>query len=68
MCLRLGLQLPDAQRERLLRWEDGAVYPTMAAARFTALSARKTSSIQITDFEVEMGLDDARRHLDDDGA
>lgn len=63
-----GLELPDAQRERLLAWSDGLVYPTMAAARFTAFSATRTESRTITDFDVEMGLDEARRHLDDDGA
>jgi len=62
-----GLRLPDEQRERLLEWRDGAVYPTMTAARYTALNARKTGSDTITDFDVEMGLDEARRHLEDDG-
>lgn len=63
-----GLELPDAQRERLLDWSDGVVYPTMAAARFTAFSAQKTDAVTITDFDLEMGLDEAQRHLDDDGA
>lgn len=42
--------------------------PTMAAARFTAFSAQKTDAVTITDFDLEMGLDEAQRHLDDDGA
>ena len=63
-----GLELPDAQRERLLAWSDGVVYPTMAAARFTAFSAQRTSTETISDFDVDMGLDEARRHLEDDGA
>lgn len=63
-----GLELPSAQEERLLEWSGGAVYPTMAAARFTALSARKTNSKTIADFDLDMGLDEARRHLADDGA
>lgn len=63
-----GLELPDAQRERLLDWSDGVVYRTMAAARFTAFSAQKTDSDMITDFDLEMGLDEAQRHLGDDGA
>jgi hypothetical protein len=63
-----GLELPDGPRERLLAWSDGVVYPTMAAARFTAFTAKKTDAVTITDFDLEMGLDVARRHLDDDGA
>ena len=63
-----GLELPDAQRERLLAWSDGVAYPTMAAARFTAFSAQKTDAVRISDFDLEMGLDEARRHLQDDGA
>lgn len=63
-----GLELPDAQREGLLAWSAGVVYPTMAAARFTAFSAQKTDAVTITNFDLEMGLDEAQRHLDDDGA
>lgn len=63
-----GLQLPGKHCERLLAWSDGRPYPTMAAARYTALSARKLGSDTIGDFELDMGLDEARRHLDDDGA
>lgn len=62
-----GLELPSGQLERLLDWSGGAAYPTMAAARFTALSAQKTNSATIG-FDLDMGLDEARRHLDDDGA
>lgn len=62
-----GLELPDDQRERLLRWSDGLAYSTMAAARFTAFSARKTGTVRIADFDLDMGLDEARRHLEDDG-
>jgi len=63
-----GLELPDPQRDRLLAWSGGLVYPTMAAARFIAFTAKKTNAAIITDFDVEMGLDEAKRHLDDDGA
>jgi hypothetical protein len=63
-----GLVLPGGQLERLLEWSGGAAYPTMAAARFTAFSAQKTSSTTIEDFDVDMGLDEARRHVEDDGA
>lgn len=63
-----GLLLPDSARGRILAWGGGRPYPTMAAARYTALSTRKTSSDTVTDFEVQMGLDEAERHLSDDGA
>jgi hypothetical protein len=54
--------------EALLEFGDGRPYETMAAARYTALSARKLGSDRIGDFEVQMGIDEARRHVaDDDG-
>lgn len=65
---RAGLQLDDAVREELLTWSGGRPYETMAAARFTALAARKTDSEVVSSFDLRMGLDDAQRHLRDDGA
>lgn len=62
-----GLVLPDDARERILAWSDGRPYATMAAARYTALSARKTSSDTVAEFDVQMGIDEAERHLADDG-
>jgi hypothetical protein len=38
----------------------------MAAARYTALSARKLDADHIGEFEVQMGIDEARRHIGDD--
>jgi uncharacterized protein len=66
--LRAGLILQDATREALLEWSAGRPYATMAACRYTALSARKTSSGSVSEFDVRMGIDEAKRHLRDDGA
>jgi hypothetical protein len=65
---RLGLELPEGSREAILEWSGGRPYPTMAACRYTVLSARKTDSDTVSDFDVQMGLDEAERHLRDDGA
>lgn len=65
---RAGVVLEDAPREELLKWSDGRPYATMAAARYTAQSARRTSSDTATTFDVQMGIDEAERHLHDDGA
>jgi hypothetical protein len=65
---RAGLLLEDAPREELLKWSDGRPYVTMAAARYTAQSARRTDSDTATEFDVQMGIDEAERHLQDDGA
>jgi hypothetical protein len=64
---RAGLILPDKARERILTWSSGRPYATMAAARYTALSARKTSSDAVAEFDIQMGIDEAERHLADDG-
>jgi nucleoside-triphosphatase THEP1 len=40
----------------------------MAAARYTARSALNTNSDTVTEFDVRMGIDEADRHLRDDGA
>ncbi len=65
---RAGLVIEDTPREDLLKWGDGRPYATMAAARYTAQSARRTSSNTATEFDVQMGIDEAERHLHDDGA
>lgn len=65
---RAGLLLEDTPREELLKWSEGRPYATMAAARYTAQSARRTSSDTATEFDVQMGIDEADRHLQDDGA
>jgi AAA+ ATPase superfamily predicted ATPase len=65
---RAGLLLEGASREELLNWSEGRPYATMAAARYTAQSARRTGSEVATEFDVRMGIDEAERHLRDDGA
>lgn len=65
---RAGLMLEDTPREELLKWSEGRPYATMAAARYTAQSARRTSSDTASGFDVQMGIDEADRHLHDDGA
>jgi len=65
---RAGLMLEDTPREELLKWSEGRPYATMAAARYTAQSARRTSSDTASEFDVQMGIDEADRHLQDDGA
>lgn len=54
--------------ETLLDFGDGRPYETMAAARYTALSASKLTTDSIGAFEVQMGIDEARRHVTDDDA
>jgi hypothetical protein len=65
---RLGLELPEEPREAIPDWSGGRPYPTMAACRFTVLSARKTDSATVGDFDLRMGIDEAERHLRDDAA
>lgn len=63
----VDLELGDDQRDAIIAFGDCRPYETMAAARYTALAARQASRV-VTDFDVEVGLDRARQHLDDDGA
>lgn len=63
-----GLRLDAAQRDQIIAYGAGRPYETMAVARYTASSARKLHSDSVTDFDVQMGIDEARRRLDDDGA
>ncbi len=65
---RLGLELPEGPREAILNWSGGRPYPTIAACRYTVHSARKTDSVTVSDFDVQMGIDEAKRHLQDDAA
>jgi hypothetical protein len=62
----LGIE-PDAL-EALLTFGAGRPYETMTAARYAALSARKLDDLTVGGFAVQMGVDEARRHLEDDGA
>jgi ABC-type Mn2+/Zn2+ transport system ATPase subunit len=63
-----GLRLDEEHRDRLILWGENRPYETMAVARYTAFAARKTDSDTVTEFDVQMGIDEARRHLADDGA
>jgi len=63
---RLGLQLPADCLDALLSWSGGRPYDTMAACRYTALTARKTGSSMVDDFDVTNGIDEARRRLEGD--
>lgn len=65
---RAGLRLPDDTREAILAWSEGRPYETMAAARYTALSARRLGRRTADDFDLELGLEQAKKHLEDDGA
>lgn len=61
-----GLDLGNDQRHAIIAFGDGRPYDTMAAARYTALAAKQASRT-VTNFDVDVGLDRARRHLEDDG-
>lgn len=61
-----NLEIEPEALETLLAFGEGKPYPTMTAARYAALDARKLGSDTIGAFEVEMAIDEARRHLDED--
>ncbi|HEX7292863.1 MAG TPA: ATP-binding protein [Conexibacter sp.] len=63
-----GLELSEDALDLLLAFGEGRPYETMAAARYTALSARKLGDPSVGAFEAQMGIDEAVRHLEDDGA
>jgi AAA ATPase-like protein len=69
---RAGLRLEAGARDLLLDFGSGRPYETMAAARYAALATRKLQDGQrptsVGEFEAQMGIDEARRHLGDDGA
>jgi hypothetical protein len=65
---QLALELPAPQLEAILQWSGGRPYATMAACRYTAHTARKTGSSTVAEFDVQMGIDEAERHLQDDAA
>lgn len=65
---RAGQTIAGDALETLLAFGDGRPYETMAAARYAALSARKLESDHIGAFEVQMGIDEGRRHVGDDDA
>jgi hypothetical protein len=61
-----GLELGAAELAALLEFGRGRPYATMAAARYSALNARKLGSTDVGDFAVAEGISEARRHLEDD--
>jgi hypothetical protein len=66
-----GMQIDEAALDALLDFGDGRPYETMTAARYAALSARKVADgdapVAVAAFDVQMGIDEAERHLADDG-
>jgi hypothetical protein len=63
---RAGLSLLPEALDALVSFGEGRPYPTMAAARYAALNARKLGSESVEKFEVEEGIAEARRHLAED--
>ncbi len=68
---RAGMHIADQPLEQLLRYGGGQPYRTIAAARYAALSVRKlaeggASRPTLDAFSVQMGIDEAERHLRDD--
>jgi hypothetical protein len=67
-----GMEVEPDALEMLLGYGGGRPYETMAAARYAALNARKLGSddeVQgVGAFAAEMAIDEAERHVSDDGA
>lgn len=61
-----GLELAPEALEALNSYGRGRPYATMAAARYTALNARKLGSASVGLFEATEGIAEARRHLAED--
>jgi hypothetical protein len=61
-----GLELAPEALEQLISFGEGRPYPTMMAARYAALGARKLASTTVEAFDVQMAVDEARRHLAED--
>lgn len=62
------LALESNALEELISFGEGRPYATMTAARYSALNARKLRSDSVGDFEVKEGIEEARRHLAEDGS
>jgi hypothetical protein len=56
---------PDALEE-LIAFGEKRPYPTMSAARCSALNARKLGATTVEEFEVKEGIAEAERHLAED--
>jgi len=61
-----GLELERDALEALIAFGDGRPYPTMTAARYAALNARKLGGGSVGTFEAEEGVAEAKRHLEED--
>jgi hypothetical protein len=61
-----GLELQPEALEALITFGAGRPYATMTGARYAAFNARKLGSETVGTFEVEEGVAEARRHLDED--
>jgi hypothetical protein len=61
-----GLELEPEALEKLIAFGEGRPYPTMTASRYAALGARKLGSVAVEAFDVQMAIDEARRHLAED--
>jgi AAA ATPase domain len=64
--VQAGLELAPDALEKLIAFGEGRPYPTMTAARYAALGARKLGSATVEAFDVQMAIDEARRHLAED--
>lgn len=64
--VQAGLELAPEALEKLIEFGEGRPYPTMTAARYAALGARKLGSAAVEAFDVQMAIDEARRHLAED--
>jgi hypothetical protein len=62
----IGKDLADEQLDEIITFGEGRPYDTMAAARYTALTAAQHRDAPVSDFDVATGLDLARQHLRDD--
>lgn len=63
---RAGLSIRSDDLEELISFGGGKPYPTMSAARYSALNARKLGGAVVGGFEVKTGIDEARRHIGED--
>lgn len=61
-----GLELAPEALELLIAFGEGRPYPTMTAARYAALGARKLGGVTVSGFDAQMAIDEARRHLAED--
>jgi AAA ATPase-like protein len=69
---RAGMRLAALACDLLLDFGAGRPYETMTAARYAAFTARMLQGDErpapVGEFEAQMGIDEAVRHLGDDGA